>query len=193
MRIRGETVVSRSVTNSTVRGCPRCLAEDIAQAVAYPADAMAMRGDWQLRDVHLCLRHGHPLVALWTRNRRSERFDHAARLGEIAADLRAGAFDAPPEPVTGYDTWVDARLESGPDESWLGSLPVDVAAKACRRLGEALATWCLSGPRGEATPPRALGHAVLREGPSAFQQTLHDLAAAASGPNDAWRKAFGSL
>ncbi|PZX19547.1 TniQ protein [Palleronia aestuarii] len=193
MRFRGETVVSRSVANPTVRGCPRCLSEDMEQAVAHPADAMAMRGHWLLRDVHLCVRHGHPLVALWTRGRTSERFDYVARLGEIVADLRAGGLDTSPEPVTTYDIWLDARLEFGRDDTWLGSLPVDVAAKACRRLGEALATWGETGSQGEATPPRALGHAVLSEGPSAFQKALHDLASAASGPNDAWRKAYGSL
>ncbi|TFL18302.1 TniQ family protein [Jannaschia formosa] len=193
MRFRGEEVVSRSVTNPTVRGCPRCLSEDMEQAISHAADAMAMRGDWQLRDVHLCVRHGQPLVALWTRSRRSERFDYAARLGETVADLRAGRLDFPLEQVTEYDTWLDERLGAGRDESWLGSLPIDVAAKACQRLGEALATWGVAGSDSQATPPRALGYSVLRRGPSDFQDALHDLASAASGPHDAWRKAFGGL
>ncbi|WP_167767251.1 TniQ family protein [Jannaschia formosa] len=193
MRFRGEEVVSRSVTNPTVRGCPRCLCEDVGRAINHPADAMAMRGDWQLRDVHLCVRHGHPLIALWTRNRRSERLDYAARLGEIVADLRAGRLDVPPVEVTDYDAWLDERLGTGRDESWLGSLPVDVATKACQRLGEALKTWNSVEGEDDARPARARGYAVLREGPSAFQDTLHDLSSAASGPNDGWRKAFGGL
>jgi hypothetical protein len=163
------------------------------QAVTHPVGAMAMRGDWQLRDVHLCVRHGRPLVALWTRSRRSERFDYAARLSEIVEALRSGQLECPSEEVTRYDVWLDKRLDAGRDESWLGSMPIDVAAKACRRLGKALTTWNLGGGEDDATPARARGHAVLSEGPSAFQSALHDLASAASGPNDAWRKAFGGL
>lgn len=193
MRFRGEEVVSRSVMNPTLRGCPRCLCADTEQAVNQPADAMVMRSDWQLRDVQLCVRHGQPIVALWTRSRRSDRFDYAARLGEIVEDLRAGRLDIPPEQVTEYDTWLDERLDAGRDESWLGSLPVDVAAKACLRLGEALTTWNLRGGQTDATPARTRGYLVLSKGPSAFQEALHDLASAASGPHDAWRKAFGGL
>lgn len=193
MRFREEEVVSRAVTNPTARGCPRCLCEDMERAMNHPADAMVMRGDWQLRDVHLCVRHGVPLVELWTRNRRSERFDYAARLGEIATDLREGRLDAPPEEVTEYDLWLDERLGSGRDESWLGSMPVDVATKACRRLGEALATWKVGEEGNDAAPARARGYAAMKDGASTFQSALHELASAASGPNDAWRKAFGSL
>lgn len=65
MQFRGEEVVSRSVANPTVRGCSKCLSEDMELAINHPADAMVMRGDWQLRDVHLCVRHGQPLVELW--------------------------------------------------------------------------------------------------------------------------------
>lgn len=193
MVFRWEEVGSRSVTNPTVRGCPRCLSEDIGHATNHPADAMSMRGDWQLRDVHLCIRHCMPLVTLWTRNRKSERFDYAARFNEIAAELRAGRLDAPLEKVTEYDVWLDERLGTGRDESWLGSMPVDVAAKACQRLGEALTTWNVGEGEEDAVPARARGYAVLKQGPSAFQNALYRLASAAPGPHDAWRKAFGGL
>jgi prepilin-type processing-associated H-X9-DG protein len=164
----------------------------MTRAINYPADAMVMRGDWQLRDVHLCVRHSVPLVELWTLNRRADRFDYAARLGEIAADLRDDRLLAPLEDVTEYDHWLDERLGSGRDESWLGSMPVDVAAKACQRLGETLASSKV-GEGNDAAPARARGYAAMKRGPSAFQDALHVLASAASGSYAASRKAFGGL
>ena len=47
MAFRNEIFVSRAVRNPIMRGCPICLREDAGN------DRMAMRGDWQLRDLNL--------------------------------------------------------------------------------------------------------------------------------------------
>src|SRR3990167_7755706 len=90
MRFRGEVFISRALRNPTLRGCPVCLREDALAHSGDPAAAMAMRGDWQLREVTLCLKHRHLLVPLWTADNRYARYDFALRFKGIGVDLLAG-------------------------------------------------------------------------------------------------------
>lgn len=66
MELRGELFGSRAVRNPVMRGCSRCLVEDAEKQSNEPLSAMVMRGEWQLRDAGICLRHRRPLVELWT-------------------------------------------------------------------------------------------------------------------------------
>lgn len=92
MEFRREFYVSRALRNPVMRGCPICLRNDAAGTVGLAHGAMAMRGNWQLREVTLCVRHGHPLVPLWQASSLSDRFDIGARLSEIEAEFFSGAF-----------------------------------------------------------------------------------------------------
>jgi hypothetical protein len=62
MSFRGETFVSRALRNPVIRGCPICLREDAQAGGDKPLKFMAMGGDWQLREVNICVRHSHPLI-----------------------------------------------------------------------------------------------------------------------------------
>ncbi|MEJ2034854.1 MAG: TniQ family protein, partial [Maritimibacter sp.] len=62
MTFRGDVFVSRALRNEVMRGCPVCLREDVAQQNGPEASAMVMRGDWQLRELNICVKHHHPLV-----------------------------------------------------------------------------------------------------------------------------------
>lgn len=64
MEYRGDIVVSRAVRHPTMRGCPACLREDALEDPDDPISCMVMRGDWQFRDVSMCLRHSRPLEPL---------------------------------------------------------------------------------------------------------------------------------
>ena len=135
MEFRGELYVSRALRNPVMRGCPVCLRKDAAGAPGPAHAAMAMRGDWQLREVTLCLRHGHPLVPLWQATDPKDRFDIGARLQGIAADILSGALDQPTRAPSAYDLWLDRRLEDGSDDTWLKDHPVFVVTTLCRMLG----------------------------------------------------------
>jgi hypothetical protein len=93
MEFRSEVFVSRALRNPRMRGCPVCLREDARGQERTPARAMALRGDWQLREVGLCVRHSHPMVTLWEVGTPVHRYEVAARLDEVAervlADCRA--------------------------------------------------------------------------------------------------------
>jgi hypothetical protein len=196
MDFRNETFVSRALKNPKIRGCPVCLREDAQARPAAPLEAMAMRGDWQLREVSICVRHEHPLVLLWERNIPTERFDMAARLGDILERLLDGSFEAPEIVPSAYDLWLDKRLENGSDASWLAQHSIYAATTLCRLLG----TELLRLPKNAGfdgpdwiRAAQSAGFDVAIGGEAAINNALDELAAHASSHNDLPNKAFGDL
>ena len=193
MRFRGELFVSRALRNPIVRGCPRCLRDDAAWRPSLGPAAMVMRGDWQFRECVMCVRHCHPLVALWTAERPQDRHDYVARLGEIAGDILSGALDRPKTSPSGYDRWLDGRLEDGRDETWFRGQPLVAATTFCRLLGLALLGERASDARIAGHPVHATGFEVASQGEAAIREALDRMVEAAPGhlsePNDA----FGAL
>ncbi len=189
MRFRGEVFVSRALRNPVMRGCTACLREDAASRPEAPLEAMVMRGDWQLREVSICLRHSVPLVELWTVDAPASRYDVPARLDEIMASL---ADDIPTVEPTSYDRWLDRRLEDGQDETALAGRSLHAATTFCRLLGTELLRL-----DGQVDPDprlaRAAGFDVARRGDDAILAALHRLASHATGKLDEPSKAFGKL
>ena len=177
-------------------GCPLCLQEDAQATPGHPERFMAMRGDWLLRSVNLCCHHHHPLVPLWEVAKPAERFDSAARLCDLAPRIMAGAFDRPCSAPTDYDLWLDMRLETGEDPTWLAGHGVYAVTTICAFFGMALlqhrSPEASIGDRREAEA-QAAGFAVLSQGEAAFRQALWDLARSSGGTQIAPRQTFGKL
>jgi hypothetical protein len=196
MDFRNETFVSRALKNPKMRGCPVCLREDAQASPAAPLEAMAMRGDWQLREVSICVRHEHPLVLLWERNIPTERFDMAARLDDILEQLLDGSFERPQIIPSTYDLWLDKRLENGSDASSLEQHSVYAATTFCRLLGTELLRLPenadFDGP-DRIRAAQSAGFDVATGGEAAINNALDELAAHASSHNDLPNKAFGDL
>ena len=193
MEFRGELYVSRALRNPVMRGCPVYLREDAAGASGPPYGAMAMRGDWQMREVTVCTRHGHPLVPLWQATAPRDRFDIGARLREIEADILSGAFDQPLRTPSAYDLWLDRRLEDGSDDTWLSEHPVFVVTTLCRMLGQALLKQ--NNPEDESVSGNihAAGFDIAVAGEAAIRTALDQIAAMSTGASDEPQKAFGPL
>jgi hypothetical protein len=196
MEFRSEVFVSRALRNPRMRGCPVCLREDARGQERTPARAMALRGDWQLREVSLCVRHGHPLVTLWEVGTPTHRYDVAARLNKVAEGVLAGEFDAEPVTPSPYDLWLDARLEDGRDATWLARQSLFAATTFCRLLGAELLRL-EERPDGDPAAwlraAQAAGFAVARHGPEAIEAALDRLVGLANRPSDGPNKAFGRL
>ena len=195
-RFRGEIFGSRALRNPVMRGCPACLREDAQGHQGNPLEAMAMRGDWQMREVSLCLHHRQPLIPLWSEQSPEKRFDIGARLQEIIEDLLSGALDQPNEEPSDYDLWLDNCLSFGSDDTWLGRISLYGATTICRLLGMELLRLEGSGQVDELKQIRqaqAIGFAVLQAGPEALNASLARLADAADGKLDEPRKAFGRV
>ena len=196
MSFRGETFVTRALRNPGIRGCPICLREDAMSIEGPSTAAMVMRGDWQLRNVNLCVQHEHPLVELWKVNYPVERYDFGERLKEIADHILVGAFDRPSQTPTAYDLWLDKRLGTGIDTTWLKDQTLFAATTFCQLLGTELLRFHTSsgivGGSEEATA-RAMGFEVARHGETAIMAALNDLAAQSKGGGDEPNKAFGTL
>lgn len=193
MDFRGEMFVTRALRNPVMRGCPVCLREDAAGHAGSELTAMAMRGDWQMREAVICVRHRHPLLPLWKADRPRDRHDVGARLSEILGDILSGALDGPEMPPTSYDLWLDGRLEDGRDDSWFKGQPLFAATTFCRLLGQALLREEKPGEGGQHGAVHAAGFDVARRGETDIRQALDRLAASASGPLDEPGKAFGPM
>ncbi|WP_277018288.1 MULTISPECIES: TniQ family protein [Paracoccus] len=196
MRFRNEIFVSRALRNPVVQGCPRCLRDDAMSAPEDPLAAMAMRGHWQMREMVTCATHGALLVPLWTAPHPTARNDLTARLTEILPTILSGSLDGPMATPTGYDRWLEHRLDKDEDTSWLSGQSLYAATTFCRLLGGEL----LRNDGQDDADPQAVRHAslaagfdVVRRGPDAIRHALHDLAAGANGSLDEPQKAFGSL
>ncbi|SHJ58344.1 TniQ protein [Palleronia salina] len=193
MRFRGELFVSRALRNPIVRGCPVCLREDALQHDGPNTAAMVMRGDWQLREVDLCVRHGHPLIPLWKEQAPRDRNDIKKRLEEIEGDILAGRLDQAEVAPSAYDLWLDDRLRDGRDGTWLKGQPLFAATTFIRLLGQALLPDVEPKGRRSDRESHAVGFDIARNGEATIRQALDRLAAAATGHLDEPRKAFGAM
>ena len=193
IEFRGELYVSRALRNPVMRGCPVCLREDAAGATRPPYGAMVMRGDWQLREVTVCTRHGHPLVPLWQAAAPRDRFDIGARLREIEADIMSGALDQPARAPSAYDLWLDRRLEDGTDDTWLRDHPVFVVTTLCRLLGQAVLREDSPGEEYASGRANAAGFDIVVDGAAEIRTALDRIATDATGALDEPGRAFGPL
>lgn len=193
MVFRGELFMSRALVNPVMRGCPVCLREDASSSPGKETAAMVMRGDWQMREASVCVRHRHPLVPLWEAATLRERFDIAARLDEIKDDLLAGSYDQPTLVPSAYDLWLDRRLSGEIDHTWLGTQSLYAVTTFCGLFGRAI----LKDVRWENGVPAGLFHAkgfnAAVNGPTAIRKALDEIAAQTIGHQDEPHKAFGLL
>ena len=187
---------SRSLRNPTIRGCPVCLRNDAESDTKIPTRAMTMRGDWQFREVSICVEHEHPLVPLWERSNLSERHNNSARFTEILADIQNGKFDVTRERPSQYDLWLDQRIETGQDRTWLADKSIYAASIFCRLLGaELLRLEGLSSESDVANlrSAQAKGFAVAKQSEIAIINALETLGSHAKGLGDEPKTAFGRL
>ena len=193
---RGEIFPSKAVRNPVMRGCPVCLREDALNNRKNPAIVMVIRGDWLLREVGICCRHHSPLIPLWENIRPAERFDSAGHLRDLAPRIIAGEFDRPLRAPSAYDLWLDQRLETGEDSSWLAEHDLFVATTICGLLGGVLLRELTSEPTEPAerqSAAQAAGFEVLARGEAAFGAALKELADGTEGSQIAPQRAFGKL
>ena len=191
MTFRGELFISKSLRNPVMRGCPICLREDAARSNGSASSGMVMRGDWQFREVALCVRHDHPIVPLWKATAQLARFDIGARLREIEANILAGALDRPKRAASGYDLWLDRRFEDGFDDTWLKDHPIFVSTVVCQALGELLSKEEASEHENTLGCMHAVGFDIAIKGEKAIRIALDQIAAASMGALDEPNKAFG--
>ncbi|MBJ6372485.1 TniQ family protein [Sedimentitalea arenosa] len=196
---RYEAFVSRAVRNPIIRGCPVCLREDLEEAEAnraHPLTQMTMRGDWQLRENDLCIEHSHTLVPLWESKPLVGRYDLSSRFPDVLEDIREGKLERPRVNPSPYDRWLDVRLRTGDDETWLADHTLYAATTFCTLLGAELlrldeGTDLDQGARMRRA--RTLGFGVARQGEAAIKGALDDLASLADSAKAGPKRAFGHL
>jgi hypothetical protein len=196
MHFRGEIFISRALRSPTLRGCPTCLREDALAHDGPSIEAMAMRGDWQLRETTLCLRHSRILVPLWRKDAPLERYDFAVRLTEILDGIMSGDLDGAQSCVTDHDLWLDQRLATGADVTWLSDQALFPSVTFCRLLGmELLRLLPPTDPDliRQLRAAQAAGFDVAGQREEAISIALDRLAKDAGRALDEPQKAFGKL
>lgn len=196
MVFRDEIFVTRALRNPIIRGCPVCLREDAETDPSRPLAQMAIRGDWQLRELNICVAHQHPLVPLWEYDRPTDRFEVSKRFTEVLLDILEGRFEQPRVALSPYDLWLTTRLETGVDDTWLADKSLYAATTFCKLLGTETSRFCVSPGANAAsrvTSAHARGFDIARHGEDKIRETLDALAAQANGHNDEPNKAFGQI
>ena len=137
--LRGHVFPTKQLLTPTIRGCAKCLREDMERSSLPPHRAMIYRADWLIPHVTVCIRHNQALVPLWTEPKPTRRYDTAAQFREIADTLRDPHPDERFRAPTDFDIWLDKRLTGEATElNWLDTIPLHAAANFCRFLGFAL-------------------------------------------------------
>lgn len=193
MEFRKELYISRALRNPVMRGCPVCLREDASDRDAPKSAAMVMRGDWQMREMTLCVKHKHPLVPLWKATKLQDRFNIGTRLEEIEGAILSGALDQPEREPSEYDIWLDRRLRGDGDDTWLREHSIFAVTTICRLFGHALLRDKVSDDSPSSGSVHAAGFKVIAGGADATRKALDQIAATATGHLDEPKKAFGDL
>jgi len=196
MEFRKERFPSKAVRSPVMRGCPICLREDAKANPNDPVSEMVMRGDWLLRDVAICSHHEHELVPLWQEGKPEKRFDGVAHLRDLASRIIAGELDQPRRAPSPYDLWLDARLTTGEDPTWLADHGLFVATTMCNLLGELLVRDNVAeaqSPTDLQARAQAAGFEVLSKGEPALRAAFKALAASATSKWVSLRGTYGRL
>ncbi|APX10283.1 TniQ family protein [Tateyamaria omphalii] len=195
IHFRGAEVVSRALRNPTIRGCLTCLKEDAALTPKSPANSMALRGDWHLRHVAICLRHSKPLEPLWTEGPLSTRYDLTTQMQRLNERLATGDLTKEKVAITEYDRWLDNRLETGEDPTWLRQTSLANAAAFVRLLSSELLRLEDHAPLADdkVLEGRSFGFDAVKHDEDAASKALVHLVELANGHLDEPQKAFGKL
>lgn len=192
MEFRGEILTSKAVRSPVIRGCKTCLREDAGKAPGNPVSMMALRGDWLMREVSMCCQHQRPLEPLWEALRPVDRYDTGkhfpGHLERILERETKGSIQRP----TPYDLWLDERLETGKDPTWLAGHGLFAATTMCSLLGATLSSGS-SKSNGDRSTAHQTGFAVLAEGEESLRTALQQQADSAGGAHVAPHQTFGKL
>ncbi|UWQ75811.1 TniQ family protein [Leisingera sp. M658] len=196
-RFRGQYMHAKAIRETTVRGCPLCLREDAEGQDLPPDQAMHLRGDWLFRPVTLCLEHLHPLVPLWKASSKTDRYDVATRMAEIAPAIFSGELDEPTREPSDFDKWIGARLRGEKSGIWLDQFSLYPAAHFCELLGRTL--WTQKWPKWRKFPPEdawlvfSAGFQWAYCGEERIRDALGQIQDQVGEPTEGPKKKFGDL
>lgn len=176
----GEYFPAKLIRSPIVRGCPLCLKEDAETSTSRREWSMALRGQWMLPYVTVCVKHKHPLVELWDVKHPNNRYDIASRMEQIASNIMSGDLDQKPREPKAFDIWLENRLTQRREEMWLDRHPLHAASTFCFLLGCALLRHAGTLTPAQVHPNKywalySAGYQVAHEGELAIHQELNRL------------------
>ncbi len=137
----------------------------------------------------------YPSMA-WTEPHFSQRNDIGLQLERLVEESRRGAFERLRIEVSGYDLWLDQRLESGKDSSWFADQPLSASVIMCYNFGVGLLRLDQAGIADNSGPnraARAVGFEVLSRGEATIRPAIRKLAAVGEDGYEEPSGAFGKI
>ena len=130
-----------------------------------------------------------------TKDTPSKRWDFQARFSDLLGAPILAQSKPSSSQVSEYDRWLHQRMLTGKDETWLQAHTIFAASRLCLHIGQQIIRHDIAGPFRTAGQerPEVVGFDALSDEPSRLPAVLNALAAAASGPGDGPKKAFGAL
>lgn len=135
--VAGNRLMPRSVTSSSVRICPHCVAEDLDAFEGRMIARPWLRLEWIISHVRSCGRHGNLLLDIASVHPTHRTFDFSQTVAhEILPVLDRLRAEAVLGPGAAYRDWFVARLDGVRDPgNWLDDMPLHAAAAFCEMLG----------------------------------------------------------
>ena len=166
------------------RGCgPRTVRAD---------SAMVLRGNWQLREVSICLHHRKLLVPLWTEDLPERRFEMQHQLSLILDRILSEQIDGAESKPSRFDLWLDYRLSGRPDPTWFTPHRTSATAAFCRMFGAEMISEGID-PIAHEHAACATSYDIVSHGPDAIKTFLTKLSLEGNGVADGVRQVYWKM
>lgn len=193
----GLALPRQTVFSPETRGCLACLREDALKSDLPWQAGMIFRANWHLSHVRVCIRHNLPLVLLWNDKDRLGRHDFASRVGLIFDRIMTRDMDGESIKISGFDRWVDERLQGRKTAIWLDQFDFHAAATFCELLGRSALLGQVSRTQAAshqlAGNAAAIGFEGAKGGEASIRIWLTEIQQRGGSPNDGANARFGAL
>lgn len=194
---RGESFHARGIKDTTLRGCPACLRDDVASTGLPALIAMRIRGEWLFTYLGCCPRHHLPLSELRSDAKPHNRYDTARHFARLSSVILDGELDLGTRETSAFEDYVVDRLTHGRSFRWTDRLGLHPLSVFCDLFGRALLK--LDNFRlhhvasGSEWGVPAMGYEVFEKGEAAIRTTLTRLQEQLEMPQAKPKAAFGDL
>ncbi|WP_276120047.1 TniQ family protein [Pararhizobium qamdonense] len=192
---RGTNFPGRAISSRPLRFCPLCLAEDELDERRMPGTRRYARFQWALRSLRTCGRHERLLVPFAFSRQNPDQNDFCALVDrtEVAAAPPGAVCD-----VGDFERFVLDRLGgASADDGLLAAFPLAECIDLCELFGMAISQGTRFSPKTDDDETLKVaadeGFRVLREGRSAVERALDQLARGADRRRARGPALYGTL
>lgn len=134
-KLNGEPFPRASLRRATVRVCPQCIQEDLAQDADHEQVRPYGRSSWMIASIRTCSKHNTPLVVAAADDSPQVVHDFSVLLRPFLQDLDQQVTSSQYREPSDLETYLENRIHGHRPDNWLSSLPAYAVARACEIIG----------------------------------------------------------